>query len=113
MADSSAFLVEQQQAIERMREMSKRGMGGQVHSMPPAPSFVKVGGVHNYARDTVSEKNEKKVTKNNASLFDFNIPFLDKIQSESDITIIIGILLLLWGEKSDKLLLLALLYLLF
>ena len=40
--DSRDFLQEQQRAIERMREMSRRSTADTAHTMPPAPAFVKV-----------------------------------------------------------------------
>lgn len=43
---------------------------------------------------------------------EINIPFLDLFKTDSDITLILGILLLILGEKADKRLLFALIYIL-
>ena len=45
-------------------------------------------------------------------LGEINIPFLDLFKNDSDITLILGILLLILGEKADKRLLFALIYIL-
>lgn len=50
--------------------------------------------------------------KNNSLFEGLNLPFLDKIKKDRDMTLIIGLLLLLLGEKADKKLLFALIYIL-
>ena len=42
----------------------------------------------------------------------FNLPFLESLKTDSDLTLILGILLLLLSEKADKRLLFALIYIL-
>lgn len=132
-----------------MREMSRRAIDSQPHTMPPAPSFIKVNSkqgeaaneperaLHenanyaNYAnnagyaqpvergaenRHEASVQGGQKGGKTSAqsgSLFGFDLPILDRIKNEPDMTLVLGILLLLWSEKADKKLLLALLYVLF
>ena len=148
MVDNNDFMREQQLAIERMKEMSRRSGQSAPHTMPPAPPFVKFGRqqdsnsnqeyTNNYSsnqhtnqpqnsnynnnKNNNSNNNAKRASHgnnapmqpcNNNSFLGLDIPFLDKIQSEPDITLILGLLLLLWSEKADKKLLLALLYILF
>lgn len=132
MADNSEFLLEQQRAIERMLEMSRRSENTGVHNMPPMPPFVKLGNNEQNRRipqnqkpqfkesETHIKNEEKRGRQNNNSQHEENrgflgldIPFLDKITSTSDLPLILGLALLLWSEKADKKLLLALLYILF
>lgn len=140
MEDRSDFMLKQQQAIERMREMSKTVRNDNPHIMPPAPAFVSLNGnsgknhvhknaqyaenagyAHNNAEAQHKEKNSdfsdknSKVCGNNepTSFLGIDLPILDRIKSEPDMTLVLGILLILWSEKADKKLLLALLYILF
>lgn len=126
------FLQQQMAAVERMREMNARSAFGSrsPHQMPPVPSFVKVNdgrsnkgsnpvgqSAHprtpqeNTAPDIIPPKNENTKTR---SLNPINggIPFLDKILTDGDATLIIGLLLLLMSENADKKLLFALVYIL-
>ena len=48
----------------------------------------------------------------NSILSGLDIPFLNKLKSDGDLTLILGLLLLLLNEKADKRLLFALLYIL-
>lgn len=48
----------------------------------------------------------------NSFLGGFGVPFLESLKTDSDLTLIIGILLLLLSEKADKRLLFALIYIL-
>lgn len=88
------FSQQQRNAVERMREMNSRSTN------PPEP------------------KENSKPTKQNSqasrnSLFsDMKIPFLTEMQKDGDLTLILGILLLLLSEKADKRLLFALIYIL-
>lgn len=50
--------------------------------------------------------------KNNRLLGGLDLPFLDMLTKESDISLIIGLLLILMSEKADKKLLFALVYIL-
>ncbi|MCQ2454615.1 MAG: hypothetical protein MJ090_00490 [Clostridia bacterium] len=83
------FIIRQQNAVERMKKMAENS----------------------------NAKNEKK--PKNIGAFDFpisleglNIPFLEKLKSDKDTALILGLVLILFCEKSDKLLLIALLYIL-
>ena len=75
-----------------------------------------------YRQNAAPPKNEpqnqnKDESRENAagspSLFSgFNLPFLGNLAEDNDMALILGIVLILTAEKSDKLLLLALLYIL-
>ena len=87
------FNEEKQRAADRMREMSARS---KYRPQDPQKSAASVN------------QNEES-----QSLFsNLNIPFLGKIGADSDIALVLGLVLILSAEKSDKLLLLALLYIL-
>ena len=121
----SNFSDEQQRAIERMWEMQKRSsVSNSPHPMPPIPPFVKLQSqvdtnVKNVppepkAKNIQEEKtNPQKQHSNTPSLFSgLGIPFLKNTSFDGDMTLIIGLLLLLANEKADRKLLLALLYIL-
>ena len=118
------FLRKQEEALERMRQMHQSAQRGS-QTMPPSPAFLKVGeGSKPY--DTPKPPiSEEKTCENNrggglkglaegilSGGGDFLDSFLDKIGTDPDILLIIGLILILGAEKSDKLLLLALLYIL-
>ncbi len=86
------FSAQREDAIERMREMDKR----RHQNESPAES----------APSTVNRQNQ------NSLFAGLNLPFLDRLQTDGDLTLIIGILLLLLSEKADKRLLFALIYIL-
>lgn len=74
------------EAIKRMQEMSSRS----VYKPPPPqkpPAPPKENGL-------------------------FSLPFLDKLKTDGDFALILGLLLLLLSEKADKRLLFALIYIL-
>ena len=114
------FFRQSEAAVKRMREMNMRSSVSQdKHKMPPAPSFVRVNSSNNTAKpkelipDEKSENKENmmqgvKLQKNSG----FGIPFLDMLKKDTDMAVIIGLLLLLLSENGDKTLLLALLYIL-
>lgn len=112
---SQKFMAEQQRATERMFEMQSRSkFGGVPHGMPPTPPFVKLNGnrqkgAENSYKSEVRKSEEKGGIKQ--SIFgDFSIPFLSDFTKDSDLLLIIGLLLILESEKGDRLLLAALLY---
>ena len=137
----SEFAKEKKRAIERMEELSRRSkVSSTSHEMPPAPSFVRLNTTkqnmrsqhfppENEQRHTRNEKQpceEKRQNGNNqskqnflSSLFNssgnqsFSLPFLNGLKSDSDMTLILGLILLLQSENCDRMLLLALLYILF
>lgn len=124
----SNFSQQQQQAIERMWEMQQRSkINDAPHTMPPVPPFVRLqNDTKRKEADTVTEteppknKNntpDEKVVKirKNESGFPFSglrLPFFKNSGFDGDMTLIIGLLLLLANEKADRKLLLALLYIL-
>lgn len=68
------------------------------------------------ANATTTPDNKHYTNENSKSCTSFlgiDLPILDRIKNEPDMTLILGILLILWSEKADKKLLLALLYILF
>ncbi len=123
----SEFLRQSQSAIERMREMNSRSQiaNNSPHKMPPAPSFVKINENRNtqnqHSRhtapinDTQKPQNPSpppKATQTQRTGNGLNIPFLDNILKDGDSTLILGLLLVLMSENSDKMLLFALMYIL-
>lgn len=79
----------QQNAIEQMREMNRRSQ----NQPPPAE--------------------KPKPSQNEAPFLEgLRLPFLEKLKTDGDLTLILGILLLLLSEKADKRLLFALIYIL-
>ncbi len=81
------FSERQRQAVEQMREMNKRS------TAPP-------------------NKPEERPKSDNSILGGLSLPFLDNFKKDGDMTLILGILLLLLSEKADKRLLFALIYIL-
>lgn len=121
MADND-FFRQQQAAMERMREMNARSQfknNNRNHKMPPTPSFVRLNGDEKKetAQNNPPEQKPKEQAgqKNSGSSFDLGglgIPFLDSLKTDSDISLILGLMLIFLSEKSDKLLLMALVYIL-
>lgn len=129
----SDFISEREKAVERMREMSRRSqISSQPHKMPPTPPFVKL-------TDSRGNDNYEGVKNNSDSLNSFpkeppsggkpsgfgnlnggiasilgkiGVPVSGGWNGDSDMTLILGILLILSSEKADRFLLLALLYIL-
>lgn len=128
--NQNEFMRQQQAAVERMREMNSRAQINKdtTHKMPPVPSFVRLGETSQYQNpynqktNTPSAKEQTKnptpkpstpQTHQNSSAFGgLKLPFLDSLLGDGDSTLILGLLLLLMSEKSDKLLLFALVYIL-
>ena len=82
---NEAFNNQKQRAIDELLKMNK--------SAPP--------------------KNEPPPEKTQNNLFSgIDIPILSKLKTDGDLTLILGLLLLLLNEKADKRLLFALLYIL-
>ena len=111
--NNDEFLRQSQEAVKKMQEYSLRSKASSKPNMPPIPSFVKVPN-NNNATPRFSEPEIKKEptasTKTNSS--PFNIPLIDNLLKDSDSTLILGLLLILMSENSDKLLLFALIYIL-
>lgn len=103
--DSQNFFLEQQRAVERMRESAARS-----RYAPPQKS------PETQKKDS-NTSNEKHTPKKNGDTLDsiltrLDIPFLNNLKTDRDTALILGLVLLLTAEKSDRLLLLALMYIL-
>ena len=89
------FKQRQQTAIEQMRQMNRRSSNvtpqKEPEPEPPKPPTNK---------------------PQNSFLGNLGLPFLDNLKTDGDLTLILGILLLLLSEKADKRLLFALIYIL-
>lgn len=83
------FIKQQQSAVERMREMNSRSAFKESKQQKPPPK-----------------------PQNNNILKSLNIPFLDSLSTDGDMALILGLLLILMSEKTDKTLLFALVYIL-
>lgn len=83
------FAEQQREAIKRMRELNSQS----VYKQPPKPA-------------------PPQQNKQESVFGGLNLPIFDKLKNDSDLTLILGILLLLLSEKSDKRLLFALIYIL-
>ncbi len=90
------FNKARQNAITEMHQMNSRSTNKQPPIKEPSPP----------------PKRETQQKNDNSLLGGLNIPFLDNLKSDGDLTLIIGILLLLLSEKADKRLLFALIYIL-
>ncbi|MCQ2451485.1 MAG: hypothetical protein MJ080_05885 [Clostridia bacterium] len=101
------FIIAKQKAIERMKEFNGRSSKYSNTFIPPIPDFVSLNG----------KSNEKTANKSEKSGFNLNfeglnIPFLEMAKNDKDVGLILGLILLLVCENSDKLTLIALLYIL-
>ena len=117
MPGNENFIMEQQKAVQRMMEMNRRSQrkDGQ-HNMPPAPSFVKLP-ENNFSfkeQTPLSEESKRDIPRSapETPKNGLSLPFLDGFKIDRDTTLILGLLLILWSEKSDRYLLFALLYIL-
>ncbi len=114
---NSAFLAAQSRAISEMREMNAKAKQTRMHNMPPMPSFVETNNTANISSpESDSRHTEQEPKKAHASQKDFlsslNIPILSELKTDKDISLILGLVLILTAEKSDRLLLIALMYIL-
>ncbi len=131
------FLQQQTDAVAHMREMSARA--DNASAMPPMPSFVRVPnrqtppsrpaaptkpGLQGDRRpaepgqpplhpsaEPLRNQDPTHVAPS-SFLSGLDIPFLDHLSKEGDLSLILGLLLILVSEKADKKLLFALLYIL-
>lgn len=103
------FMRQSEAAVRRMRELNGRAnIKSSPHKMPPTPTFVS----SNLPKEQKTMQTSKETPKNNNINNGFSLPFLDMLKTDSDMPIILGLLLLLMSEKCDKRLLFALLYIL-
>ena len=90
---NNSFDIEKQRAVERMRELNARAK--------------------NIKNGCAPHKNPHTANSTPPGIpGGINIPFLKDIGIDADISLILGLALILMAEDSDKLLLLALLYIL-
>ena len=117
------FLREQQRAVARMIEMRDRAASGPSnHKMPPAPSFIRMPNQPRQIRtdnieppkeaERITEHihNVPEVQNTGKSTFGFDASILERLKTEKDLPLILGLLLILWSENADRYLMLALLY---
>lgn len=120
------FMRRRQDAVERMREMSRKAAESSAQPMPPMPPFVRLQNRENQAQSQGSAASQQSVqtgpqaspASNEDSLPHTrkgglsSLPFLDLLNIDGDLPLIIGLLLILFSEKADKKLLFALIYIL-
>lgn len=120
------FMRRRQDAVERMREMSRKAAESSAQPMPPMPPFVRLQNMENQAQSQGSAASQQSVqtgpqaspASNEDSLPHTrkgglsSMPFLDMLNIDGDLPLIIGLLLILFSEKADKKLLFALIYIL-
>ena len=136
--NDNEFMRRREEAVEQMREMNSRATPtGAGQSMPPVPPFVEVQG-NRQNRSNSSQQSRQQAKrqpaqeqsqntqvptstpstkqsnkpKNSGLLGGLDLPFLDMLTKEGDVSLIIGLLLILMSEKADKKLLFALVYIL-
>ena len=120
------FMRRRQDAGERMREMSRKAAESSAQPMPPMPPFVRLQNRENQVQSQGSAASQQSVQTGPqappASNEDSqshtrkgglsSLPFLDMLNIDGDLPLIIGLLLILFSEKADKKLLFALIYIL-
>ena len=120
------FMRRRQDAVERMREMSRKAAESSAQPMPPMPPFVRLQNRENQPQSQGSAASQQSVqtgpqaspASNEDSLSHTrkgglsSLPFLDMLNIDCDLPLIIGLLLILFSEKADKKLLFALIYIL-
>ena len=99
----SEFLRQREAAINRMREYSAKSKtpGSAQHNATPKPEFKE--------KSNYDNKPQPQKPINNSG---FNIPILDNILKDGDLSLILGLMLVLMSENADKMLLFALVYIL-
>ena len=120
------FMRRRQDAVERMREMSRKAAESSAQPMPPMPPFVRLQNRANQAQSQGSAASQQSVQTGSQASPASNenylphtrkgglssLPFLDMLNIDGDLPLIIGLLLILFSEKADKKLLFALIYIL-
>ncbi len=120
------FMRRRQDAVERMREMSRKAAESSAQPMPPMPPFVRLQNRENQPQSQGSAASQQSVqtgpqaspASNEDSLPHTrkgglsSLTFLDMLNIDGDLPLIIGLLLILFSEKADKKLLFALIYIL-
>ena len=120
------FMRRQQDAVERMREMSRQAVESSAQPMPPMPPFVRLQNRENQPQSQGSAASQQSVQTGSQASPASNenylphtrkgglssLPFLDMLNIDGDLPLIIGLLLILFSEKADKKMLFALIYIL-
>ena len=120
------FMRRRQDAVERMREMSRKAAESSAQPMPPMPPFVRLQNRENQPQSQGSAASQQSVqtgpqaspASNEDSLSHTrkgglsSLPLLDMLNIDGDLPLILGLLLILFSEKADKKLLFALIYIL-
>lgn len=120
------FMRRRQDAVERMREMSRKAAESSAQPMPPMPPFVRLQNRENQVQSQGSAASQQSVQTGPQASPALNedslphtrkggfssLPFLDMLNIDGDLPLIIGLLLILFSEKADKKLLFALIYIL-
>ena len=120
------FMRRRQDAVERMREMSRKAAESSAQPMPPMPPFVRLQNRENQAQSQGSAASQQSVQTGSQASPASNenylphtrkgglssLPFWDMLNIDGDLPLIIGLLLILFSEKADKKLLFALIYIL-
>ena len=120
------FMRRRQDAVDRMREMSRKAAESSAQPMPPMPPFVRLQNRENQAQSQGSAASQQSVQTGSQASPASNenylphtrkgglssLPFLDMLNIDGDLPLIIGLLLILFSEKADKKLLFALIYIL-
>lgn len=98
------FLTQQRTHIERMKEMNARA--NQPNTPFPKQNTAKKPFETEKSTNTPTENKQPKTQKTNPP------SFLEQLNIDGDIALIIGLLLLLMSDCNDKMLLFALIYIL-
>lgn len=120
------FMRRRQDAVERMREMRRQAVESSAQPMPPMPPFVRLQNRENQPQSQGSAASQQYVQTGSQASPASNenylphtrkgglssLPFLDMLNIDGDLPLIIGLLLILFSEKADKKLLFALIYIL-
>ena len=96
------FNLEKQRAAQRLRELGARSKYKQQATLSR----------HDKTEDDSASCRPQKNNSPLGFLSEIGLPFFNNSDIDSDIALIIGLVLILSAENSDKLLLLALLYIL-
>ena len=115
--DENEFSRMKAAAMEQMREMNSRSAQNAGGSSLNVPPFVRMGGQRREQHRPEAPPPPKPAPPANrvetGGFFKgLDLPFLDRLKTEGDLSLVLGLLLILLSEKADKKLLFALLYIL-
>lgn len=98
-----------EEAIERMKMMNGKGKGHD-NAMPPGPPFLNMTGTSREEHKDAPGNGIKGLIPKKTDIF--RLLNFQNIKWDSDVSIIVAVLLLLNRDGSDELLILALIYIL-